>query len=382
MENNDILSGFSAVFGEVGGKIDPSKLAGVDASFADFGDENFTGSADIDDNDGDDDLSGINGRLRNNHVAADVDDNDDDDDNDSGSDDDGSDVDGGDPAPGPDADPAISALFDAIAESAGWGDIDDESKPKDAESLVEYIKRVAEENSKPQYANDLIADLDEYVRNGGDINTYLSTVSGGMDYDNIDLSNENTQKMVLREFLAEKGFSDMQIRRKIEKYEDADILEDEAMDALESLRETKEERKKALLEEQKSNYQAMIQEQQNFYNNVIREIGALTDIRGISIPKQDKQALVDYIFKVESDGKTRYQKDYSKSTKNLIESAYFTMKGDSLITSAKKSGETSAVEKLKSTLNSTKVSGSKQRIENRSAQPLWSVASSHLRRPQ
>ena len=56
----------------------------------------------------------------------------------------------------------------------------------------------------------------------------------------------------------------------------------------------------------------------NFYNNVIGEIEALTDIRGIKIPKQDKQTLMEYIFKVETDGRTKYQKDYAKSTKNLI----------------------------------------------------------------
>jgi hypothetical protein len=126
----------------------------------------------------------------------------------------------------------------------------------------------------------------------------------------------------------------------------------------------------------------MIEEQQRFYNNVVNEVEALTDVRGIKIPKQDKQALMEYIFKVESDGRTKYQKDYAKSTKNLIESAYFTMKGDALISSARQSGETSAVEKLKKTLNSTRVTGSKQTINNRSAQPLWSVASSQLlRRP-
>ena len=79
----------------------------------------------------------------------------------------------------------------------------------------------------------------------------------------------------------------------------------------------------------------------------------------------------------------KYQKEYAKSTKNLIESAYFTMKGDALISQAKRSGETSAVSRLKQTLSSNKISGSKQTINNGSAVPLWSLASQQLlRKPQ
>lgn len=277
----------------------------------------------------------------------------------------------------------VSTFFDAIAETAGWSDITDDEKPKTVEALVEFMQSVVESNSAPTYANEDIAAMDEYVRNGGTIEDYISKAGANSDISNIDISIESNQKRVVREFLLEKGFSEDQIRRKLEKYEEADILEDEAADAVESLKEIKAEKQKALLEEQKTAKERMIKEQHEFYNNVVKEVEALTDIRGIQIPKNDKQVLMDYIFKVESDGKTKYQKDYASSIKHLIESAYFTMKGDALISTAKKTGETSAVEKLKNTLNSTKVSGSKQRIDNRSAQPLWSVASSQLlRRPQ
>lgn len=375
MEENDILSGFSAVFENLGQPIDPK---GVEVA----------GNEPLDDDDFSS-LFGVGGTDDDEPIDNPIDDEpvDDEPGNDEpvdDADDDGEGGDGNDNSAEPaDADPAILALFDAIAETAGWGSVSDDEKPKDAESLISYMQKVVEENSKPNYASDDIAAIDEFVRNGGRLQDYFEYAANGPDLDNLDLSNENTQKSLVREFLLEKGFSEAQIQRKIDKYEDADILEDEANDAAEALKEIREEKKKELLENQKIAREAMIQEQQKFYNNVIGEIEALTDIRGIKIPKQDKQDLMEYIFKVESDGKTRYQKDYAKSSKNLIESAYFTMKGDSLLSSAKKSGETSAVEKLKNTLNSNKVSGSKQRIDNRSARPLWSVASSQLlRRPQ
>ena len=87
-----------------------------------------------------------------------------------------------------------------------------------------------------------------------------------------------------------------------------------------------------------------------------KQISQLTDIRGIAIPKEDRRALFDYIFKVDQDGVSQYQKDFNKNqTKNLIESAYFTMKADALISSAKKNGESSAADKLRKMLrHSTK----------------------------
>jgi hypothetical protein len=80
----------------------------------------------------------------------------------------------------------------------------------------------------------------------------------------------------------------------------------------------------------------------------------LTDIRGIAIPKEDRKALFDYIFKVDQSGMSQYQKDFNENlSKNLIESAYFTMKADALISGAEKKGESSAAEKLRKMLRHT-----------------------------
>lgn len=55
--------------------------------------------------------------------------------------------------------------------------------------------------------------------------------------------------------LAEKGFNEKQIARKIEKYEDAGILEDEAEDALEAMKEIEETKKEQLLEDQRKQHE-------------------------------------------------------------------------------------------------------------------------------
>jgi len=279
----------------------------------------------------------------------------------------------------------VTAFFDAIAEQVGWNDITDDEKPKSVEDFVSYMKSAVEESSTPQYANDEVASLDQYIKTGGTMYDYFNGTTS-VDYDSVDLSNVESQKALVSEFLTTKGFSDTQIKRKLEKYQDADLLEDEATDAIEFLKESKEQNRKALLEEQRTAYDNTVKEQQIFYNSVVDQIEALSDVRGIKIPKEDKKVFKEYLLKIESDGKTKYQKDYSnpnRMIKNLIESAYFTMKGDVLIENAKRSGETSATERLKNTLKTNKVSGSKQSINNGSPAPLWSIASQQLlRRPQ
>lgn len=270
----------------------------------------------------------------------------------------------------------ISLLFQAIAEGVGV-DVSEDELPKTTDELLGYINAIVDDKSKPSYASEEVKEIDEFVRNGGNIEDYFA-IGSELDYDSLDVTDDFTQKQVVREFLSKKGFSDKQIQRKLEKYEDADILEDEAVDALESLKEIAKEEKKALLESQKIYSQKVEQEQQKFYQSVVSEIEGLSEVRGVPVPKEDAKALIDYIFKVEADGKTKYQKDYAKSTKNLIESAYFTMKGDSLVKSAKQKGETSAVEKFKNSLKGNKVGGTKQTISSGPSKPLWSLVSSQL----
>lgn len=229
----------------------------------------------------------------------------------------------------------VTAFFDAVAEEMGLEVEEGEDKPSTVEELCEYFREMIEENSTPEYASEEVAQLDEFVRNGGKLEDYFKAAPA-IDYETFDTTIEENQKRIVRELLAAKGFNEKQIARKIEKYEDAGILEDEAEDALEAMKDIAEERKEQLLAQQKKENEQRVERQQRFVDDVVTNIKSLKDIRGIAIPEKDKKALLNYIFKADADGLTQYQKDYSKSVKNLIESAYFTMKGDTLLDTAKK----------------------------------------------
>lgn len=275
----------------------------------------------------------------------------------------------------------IVNFFDSLSEQLGWSDVEDEDKPKTAEDLIEYFKDVIEENSVPQYASEEVEKLDEFVRNGGNLKDYFS-IDADIDLDNIEVEdNEINQKLVIKEFLKEKGLSAKLIDKKIIKYEDAGILEDEAVDALEALKDIKAERKEKLLEEQQKSAREAQKQQQTFFNNVVSEIKGMDSIYGIEIPEKDKRALLEYIFKPDAEGVTKYQKDYAKSLKNLITSAYFTMKGDSLITIAKQKGKKDALDNFKNSLRGSGVTkkSRKQVINNDSTSTIWDTFARQLR---
>lgn len=275
----------------------------------------------------------------------------------------------------------ITNFFDAMSEKLGWGEIDEESKPKDVESLLNYFSDIIEQESKPQYASEEIEALDNYVKQGGDLTKYLQ-IDNELNLEEIDLDDETNQKLVVKSLLREKGFSEKQIDKKISKYIDAGLLEDEAEDAIEDLKEIKQQQKEQLLAQQKRAYEQYQQQQLDFCNNVVDEIKNLKNIRGIAIPDKDKRVLIDYILKPESDGKTKYQKDYAKGgVRNLIESAYFTMNADKLIEAAKKEGNNSAINKFKNSLrNSTINTKSKNSSYNKSNDDtIWDSFTRKLR---
>lgn len=244
----------------------------------------------------------------------------------------------------------VRLFFDAFAEELGW-DVSDDEKPDSMEGLINYIEDTVAENSKPQYADDRIAQLDAYVKNGGKFEDFYNGMSQTIEYDNMDMEDESNQKIAVRDYLKLSGYSDEQINKKIERYEDADMLEDEATDAIERL---KEHQQYELQQQQQMQEQMRAQQQaqaQQFVTNLNSTINSLDNIRGIAIPKQDRKALFDYITKVDTSGMTQYQKDFNANmTENLIESAYFTMKGDALIGEAKRTGQTTAAEKLRKML--------------------------------
>lgn len=262
----------------------------------------------------------------------------------------------------------VGLLFDAIGQSLGWNinDIDEKDRPLTVDDLTDYLAETVKQNSVPHYADERIQRLDEYVKNGGKFEDFYQKQSEGLSLENIDMEDEVNQKAVIRELLKYGNYSDEQINKKISRYEDADMLYEESEDALDRLKQIRKQEVEDAAKQQEEFAKQQEAQQRAFFDSVTKDINSLTDIRGIAIPKEDRRALFDYIFKVDQNGMSQYQKDFNENlSKNLIESAYFTMKADALISKAEKKGESSAADKLRNLLRHQQKNHSKYNVEDK-----------------
>lgn len=249
----------------------------------------------------------------------------------------------------------VGLFFDAIGQSLGWNmdDIKEEDRPLTVDNLTDYIREVIDQNSVPRYADERVQQLDEYVKNGGKFEDFYGQQQTSLSYDNLDMDDEANQKNVISELLRYNGYTDEQIKNKIERYEDADMLEEESEDALSRLKTIKKQQIEYEQQQQQLYMQQQEEQQMAFYAQCMNQINNLQSVQGIQIPASDRAKLADYIFNVDQDGVSKFQKDYNDQDKfinNLLTTAYITMKGDSLITTAKRDGESSATEKLRKIL--------------------------------
>ena len=249
----------------------------------------------------------------------------------------------------------VGLLFDAIGESFGWNmdDIKEEDRPLTVDDLTNYMREVVQQNSVPQYADERIQQLDEYVKNGGKFEDFYGKQQQSLSYDNMDMEDEDNQKAVVSELLRYSGYTDDQIKNKISRYEDADMLEEESADALDRLKQIKQHELEMAQQQQAAYLQQQEEQSKQFYNDCMNQIKSLSSIRGVQIPKEDRAKLADYIFNVDQNGISKFQRDYNNKDNfinNLITTAYITMKGDSFISTAKRDGESSATEKLRKML--------------------------------
>lgn len=249
----------------------------------------------------------------------------------------------------------VGLLFDAIGESFGWNmdDIKEEDRPLTVDDLTNYMREVVQQNSVPQYADERIQQLDEYVKNGGKFEDFYGKQQQALSYDDMDMEDEDNQKAVVSELLRYSGYTDDQIKNKISRYEDADMLEEESADALDRLKQIKQHELEMAQQQQAAYLQQQEEQSKQFYNDCMNQIKSLSSIRGVQIPKEDRAKLADYIFNVDQNGISKFQRDYNNKDNfinNLLTTAYITMKGDSFVSTAKRDGESSATEKLRKML--------------------------------
>lgn len=245
----------------------------------------------------------------------------------------------------------VSAYFASdLAEKLGI-ELPEDMEINKLDDVVELLIQVVKDNSKPTFANEEMEELNKFVSEGGDLKSYITEVySNTLDLESIDVSADRDQKAILREHMLNQGYKEEKIKRAIDRYEDAGVLQDEAEEALELVKEFREKKAKKLLAEQEKVNLDQQKAKQDFVDTVYNNVQQLKTVRGLSLSESEKKELLDYMFKTDKAGLTAMQKDYqdpNKRINNLIETAYFMKYADKIISENKKQGEKKAYEDIR-----------------------------------
>lgn len=221
-------------------------------------------------------------------------------------------------------DQVFTPLYGELFERFGFGEYKGQFEDS-LDGFVDFVKTIVEANSEPQFANDEVARLNEFVTNGGSVQKYLDAVYNTPDLERIDISSADNQKKVYEMFLREKHptKSEDWIAKKIEKVEDAGLLEDEASDAYDELMEIFTERKTSILEEQKRQHEENVRQYEETINNLRTKLTKGDNIAGFPINKNVGERFFNYLTQRDRrSGKTQYQQELEQDPDKSLLMAY------------------------------------------------------------
>jgi hypothetical protein len=220
------------------------------------------------------------------------------------------------------------------------------------EDIVDKLAEIVESNSTPEFANEEIEKLDKFVRDGGDLRKYYEEIyETSLKVSDLDLSDIADQKRVIKQNLKNSGYTDTQIKRKLDRLEDAGVLQEEAEEAAELVEEFDRKKEEKLLKAQENVSMTRQKEQQKFVSDVQSTIKDLKEIAGIPISDIQRKELLRYTLVFGKDGKTEYQSEYDKDiAKNFIMSAFFQKYNNSLLKKVEKQGASSLAKELQQRL--------------------------------
>lgn len=232
-------------------------------------------------------------------------------------------------------------------------EFDEENMPEGStKGFIDFVQGIIDENSKPKYSSNVVEQFDEFVKAGGNPFDFLEQNFSDDISEDIDLSDDDAQKHVLRTYYRMKGFNEAKIDRMVSKSESAGDLQEEAVDAFEEIKEIKAKEREEMLAEQKRQAEAIKQTQMKFVENTKSYVESLDSINDIKISKKDKEKVLPYIFSVDKDGKTPYQKAYEQDpVKFLVESALLSLIKPDIASKVKKETKNEIIKDIRRNLS-------------------------------
>ena len=263
-----------------------------------------------------------------------------------------------------------TGMFSTLGAKLGYEVEGDFSE--DYDGLAAYTTAVGEQIAKEQLEKIFASMPDvqeyfEYRANNGDPLKYFEAQQAEMDYGNVDLNNEAIQKRVVIDGMRQQGFTDEDITRMVESYEDAGILADNAGIYLKQLQATQGQRKEQLLAQQQQQAAQQRAEAEAYWNSVHETINT-GSLKGMQIPQRQRGKFYEWMTTPVTDqGYTQRDLDRQNiDQETALAVEYLLYQGFDLKKLAGNAAATQKVSSLKSKLSSAPSAGSRMKSRTKS----------------
>lgn len=243
-------------------------------------------------------------------------------------------------------------FYNLFHEKLGWEVSEDEMPENSMEGLIDYMNNIVESASKPQYANELSEKFDKFLANGGDPEKFINTMFKSKDYTTFEIKSDEDKKQVLKDLLVKSNpDKDTEwINKKINRYEDSGVLDEEAEDALEVLRTWDKQAKDNIVASQEAAKKAEAEEYKNQLVNLKSKLMSTKEIAKMPVSQKEMESFYTFLAVPEKDGKTKYQKVTTENEEAAIITAYLAYKNFDF-SNMKASVRTDVVKDLKKSLS-------------------------------
>lgn len=250
------------------------------------------------------------------------------------------------------------------AKEQGLVDFDEEK----FEDNEEYLKGIFEEKSKKSaleeienYKNQfpaVLKELAEKYEEGVPLDEMLYSKSREIEYNGIKESqleeDKELQKKIVSDWLYNQEYTDDEVKKKLQKYEDAVMLEDEAKTALSKLKVFESRYQQQLINQAEENKKLQQEQYNKWLSKVETEImNAEEIIPGLKPTKEEKRSIFNAYTKRDSKGLTELAKEINKDPMGWYKVTQFVKMGMNF-ESVKKALTTEATKKVKETVTSYK----------------------------
>ena len=257
-------------------------------------------------------------------------------------------------------------VFAEMQRDKGLIDFNDEEFQEDDEWLLNRVSDTIE--SKVNEYKDSIPPeikylLDNYEA-GVPLGNLLEMQNQEQVYESISVENleksDALQRNVVRDLLVKTGWSEERANKKIQRYEDAGVLHEEAEEALSSLVEMQKREKEQFVENKKREQQQKIEAHEKWLVDLKDHISKKEEILpGFKLSPRDKDNLYKGITKLDRQGKNEIMRLREKDPEFDLKIAYLAtvLKWD--FSAFERQSTTKSTRKLADAIKSTKKTGSR-----------------------